>query len=195
MTDTISKAKLSHGKRSNGHKSDCSCHICENMIKKAQRGGYEEDAEKEKIKKMGGPKKKNGHKPDCDCPICKNMKQSSKKVDDEESDSDEEEKKTPSVIGRKKGNGHKPTCGCPICKNMKKSSKKGGDMEEQIKEKSSLETPALDSEYDSLETIGGRRRTMRRKRKGNGHKPTCACPICKNMKKTRRNKRRTLKHR
>lgn len=67
------------GKKKNGHKSNCSCHICDNMLKKAQRGGYEEEIQKQILKKMGGSKKKNGHKPDCSCPICKNMKNASKK--------------------------------------------------------------------------------------------------------------------
>jgi hypothetical protein len=67
------------GKKKNGHKSNCSCHICDNMLKKAQRGGYEEEIQKQILKKMGGSKKKNGHKPDCSCPICKNMKHASKK--------------------------------------------------------------------------------------------------------------------
>ena len=71
-------AKLGGAKRKNGHKSNCKCHICENMINKAKRGGYIEDAEKEQLKKMGGSKKKNGHKPNCSCPICKNMKNSKK---------------------------------------------------------------------------------------------------------------------
>ena len=66
-------AQLGGAKRKNGHKSNCACHICENMKNKVKRGGYEEDAEKEALKKMGGSKKKNGHKPDCKCPICKNM--------------------------------------------------------------------------------------------------------------------------
>jgi hypothetical protein len=42
-TDTV---KLKGGKRKNGHKLDCSCHICENMKAKAKRGGYKEDLEK-----------------------------------------------------------------------------------------------------------------------------------------------------
>jgi hypothetical protein len=41
--------KLGGAKRKNGHKSNCNCHICENMMKKAKRGGYEEDAEKEML--------------------------------------------------------------------------------------------------------------------------------------------------
>ena len=76
-------AKLGGAKRKNGHKSNCKCHICENMINKAKRGGYIEYAEKEQLKKMGGSKKKNGHKPNCGCPICKNMRKKSRKGGDE----------------------------------------------------------------------------------------------------------------
>ena len=39
-------------KRKNGHKSTCSCHICENMKNKARRGGYRADAQKAALKKM-----------------------------------------------------------------------------------------------------------------------------------------------
>ncbi len=43
----INEVKLGGAKRKNGHKANCTCHICENMKKKAQRGGYEEEVEKE----------------------------------------------------------------------------------------------------------------------------------------------------
>ena len=48
--------QLAGARRKNGHKMNCSCHICENMKNKAKRKGYEEDIQKEKLKKMGGPK-------------------------------------------------------------------------------------------------------------------------------------------
>jgi len=72
--------QFGEAKKKNGHKPTCSCHICENIKNKAKRGGYEEEAEKEQLKKMGGSKKKNGHKPNCNCIICKNMKNSKKKI-------------------------------------------------------------------------------------------------------------------
>lgn len=148
--------KLGVAKRKNGHKSNCSCHICENIMKKAKRGGYEEDAEKEMLKKMGGSKKKNGHKPNCDCPICKNMRNAKKKggafgnekleneegIPEEKPYDNEEEKNDLGITGgkksrtsKKRGNGHKVICKCPICKNMKKKSRKGGeepDIENQM---------------------------------------------------------------
>jgi hypothetical protein len=74
MPSDIDLTKLIGGKKKNGHKMNCTCHICENMKAKAKRNGYEEDLKKEKEKKMGGPQKKNGHKKDCNCPICINMK-------------------------------------------------------------------------------------------------------------------------
>jgi hypothetical protein len=50
-------------------------------------------------------------------------------------------------------------------------------------------------EYDELDALkegkGGTR-----KRRGNGHKATCKCPICKNMKKkTRRHRKRSHRRR
>jgi hypothetical protein len=219
--------KLGGARRKNGHKSNCTCHICENMKNKAKRGGYEEDVEKEKLKRMGGSKKKNGHKPDCGCPICKNMKNSKKKKgggDESSSDSDSDIQSMQIAGKKKKSNGHKENCGCPICKNMRKThNKKGGeepdienqlgDIEEgQVKAEplpsktetraSAKETFASDSDYDALDAaekgiagpnvVGG----TRKKRKTNGHKSNCRCPICKNMKKgrkTRRHKKNYIK--
>jgi len=53
MGKDINAAKLIGGKRKNGHKLNCLCHICENMKNKARRGGYEEEIEKEEEKKNG----------------------------------------------------------------------------------------------------------------------------------------------
>lgn len=107
MSD-VDSAKVIGGKRKNGHKMDCGCHICENMKAKAKRHGYKEDLQREEERKKGGPKKINGHKPDCDCPICKNMKNSKAKG------------KGKGKITRKKRNGHKYDCSCQICNNIKK---------------------------------------------------------------------------
>ena len=197
-------AQLGGAKRKNGHKAFCSCHICENMKNKEKRGGYQEDAEKEKLKLIGGPKKKNGHKPDCECPICKNMKNSKKgkkggqeEYKETEGEYNEMDKIDSNITGGKRGkksNGHKATCKCPICKNM---MKKGGDGDP-------LETPALDAEYDELasaeksitEPVANLAGGTRKRRRSNGHKPNCGCPICKNMKnKTRRNRKRSHKRR
>jgi len=128
MTDYLGGAK-----RKNGHRMNCDCHICENIKKKHERGGYEEDRQKKILKLKGGPEKKNGHKPDCYCPICKNMKnkhgrKTKKKDGHMESSDDEYHKAGEDGIKNKtglirKGNGHKQGCGCPICKNMRKSQK------------------------------------------------------------------------
>ena len=68
------EVKLGGAKRKNGHKSTCSCHICENIKNKAKRGGYTEEMEKKAEYIRGGLKKKNGHRANCKCPICKNMR-------------------------------------------------------------------------------------------------------------------------
>ena len=176
-TKIVDAAAVVGGKRKNGHKMDCSCHICENMTKKAKRGGYKADAEKRMLQKMGGSKKKNGHKMDCGCPICKNMK-NAKQVKRGGGDIEEVVEKEMMVSSggrKKKGNGHKLNCGCPICKNMKKSKRGGedpdpepdiesgnrGDIEEGIippqKTKPPLEPPkqidtsASNDDYDSLD--------------------------------------------
>ena len=88
---------------------------------------------------MEGGKKSNGHKHECKCPICKNMmykslkkKSKSKKggaVSDSDSSSDSDsDSDNITTGGKKKSNGHKHECKCPICKNMSKN-KKGGQPE------------------------------------------------------------------
>lgn len=211
------EAQLGGARRKNGHKTSCSCHICDNMKNKAKRGGYEEDAEKELVKRMGGSNKKNGHKPNCGCPICKNMKNAKKSGGADEDVTDVKEG------GRKKkGNGHKAGCKCPICKNMAKNKKGGeipdienglrGDIEEggiPSEKKSAAkndegatttgkEIVAKDDDYDLLDAaekgeagpnmVGGTRK-RRGSRKSNGHKPNCGCPICRNMKHGRKTRR------
>jgi hypothetical protein len=158
------EAQLGGARRKNGHKTNCTCHICENMKNKAKRGGYEEDIEKEQLKKMGGSKKKNGHKPDCGCPICKNMKSAKKRGgDNNEVEEIVEETEIKLMEGgrKKKGNGHKADCKCPICKNMKKSKKggqdpdTGSDIDSGITPQRDIstngkESMASDEEYDAL---------------------------------------------
>jgi hypothetical protein len=190
----IDEVKLGGAKRKNGHKFNCTCHICENMNNKAKRGGYAEELEKKVEYAKGGSTKKNGHRKDCKCPICKNMNNSKKnkkggkrrtrkmrggdddEVSDEEipytdsdsdSDSDSESDSgiNEDIKGGKKSNGHKTNCTCPICKNMKKANKRGGnDFKKAVEEQFDFE--------------GGKH-----KKKSNGHKSDCTCPICKNMRK------------
>ena len=240
-------AMLGGAKRKNGHKSTCSCHICENMKNKARRGGYRADAQKAALKKSGGSKKKNGHSPTCGCPICKNMKNakrskrggedpdienqmgdleeggikakpysqsddssimdaadsSSEKMPEfDHLDAAEKGEAGPGLVGgtrkrrgSRKSNGHKPGCGCPICKNMKKKSQKGGDDVAIMPV-----TPAKDEEYDELANMHALSQQIAgtKKRRGNGHKSGCGCPICMNMRRgkgTRRHKKRTHKRR
>ncbi len=71
---------LGGARKKNGHKLTCSCHICDNMKKKAQRGGYEEEAMRKEERRRGVTQKKNGHKRDCNCPICKNMRNAHKRI-------------------------------------------------------------------------------------------------------------------
>lgn len=179
MGKDINESKLIGGKRKNGHKLNCTCHICENMKNKASRGGYKEEVEKEQEKMMGGSKKKNGHRIDCMCPICKNMQNSKKRGGSESirktkkmrgGDENEEVQESVASDGdkmggkNKRGNGHKLNCGCPICNNMRK--KKGGALENEVgdieeagikaikdatSETKILETKATDEDYDKLD--------------------------------------------
>jgi hypothetical protein len=171
MVDDINKSKLIGAKKKNGHKLDCTCHICENMKNKARRGGYEEELEKEKEKMMGGSKKKNGHRKDCMCPICKNMRNSKKRggskfntktkrmmeddnneevkgetIEKEIMETNNDKEKLEKKKGGKKGNGHKPNCQCPICKNMRK--KKGGSNDDND-EKGDIEEAGIKAIKDA----------------------------------------------
>jgi hypothetical protein len=227
------KLKGGSKKKSNGHKANCKCPICKNM--KMKKGGSMQELRPANF--VGG-KKANGHKATCKCPICVNMKHqmASKKnrrvtrskrtrrggangdnnnvdnvddVDNEEAgnfapqnllgqfnniDNDDDvagPAEAAAVAGvadagepaedaaqggkkKRKGNGHKPNCKCPICKNMK--MKKGGaDDDSSDSDSSSSSDSSSDSDSDSEDKP--------KNRKGNGHKETCMCPICKNMKK------------
>ena len=179
----IDEAKVAGGKRKNGHKMDCGCHICKNMEAKAERHGYEEDLEKEKERK-NGYQKKNGHKSTCACPICKNMKNKSVSKGGAKGGTKKSQSKG------KKSNGHKATCTCPICKNMKK---KGGSWNPFASKEASLENPPAEN-IDSVVKDntgdlpkGGKGKT----RRSNGHKPNCGSPICR----AQRMKKKTQKRR
>ena len=157
----VTEIKIGGAKRKNGHKLDCMCHICENIRNKAKRGGYEEEAKKEELKRMGGSKKKNGHKPDCKCPICINMKNAKNKTN-----------KT--ISGGKK-------------RKTRKTYKGGQDGEMDGEEKEEQAEEQAEEQVEQGEEItdenvfpidGGSK-----KRKGNNHKIDCKCPICKNMRK------------
>ena len=50
--------KYSNAKKANGHKPNCGCVICNNINKKAQKGGYQKDINK---LREGPSAKINGH--------------------------------------------------------------------------------------------------------------------------------------
>ena len=153
MGKDINESKLIGGKRKNGHKFNCICHICENMKNKARRGGYEAEVEKEQEKMMGGSKKKNGHRKDCKCPICKNMQNSKKRGGSK------------LTIKTKKMRGQDT-------EQVEKEDTEPHDLEEVDKESEEIESEDVDDDK-----LGGK------KKRGNGHKSNYQCPICKNMRK------------
>jgi hypothetical protein len=142
MPGLTDKLKLQGGKRKNGHKGTCECHICKNMEAKAQRNGYTEDIEREKERK-NGLQKKNGHKLDCGCPICKNMKNKKNLSSPKKSVKN----------SSKKSNGHKLNCGCPICKNMKKRKGGGDDKENDDIVKEILDDEKKEEKKESEENV------------------------------------------
>jgi hypothetical protein len=210
--------KLGGAKRKNGHKMNCDCHICENMKNKAKRGGYKEDEEKEKLKQMGGSKKKNGHKPDCTCPICKNMRNAkgkTMKVGKSGKKSNGHKMNCGCPIC--KNMSKKSNKGGAVAPETPFVSDKNYEDVENIPEATTREIPENESsstvetgnplssmtatqyEIDELSSSftpnvagGGRRKTMSKsmKKRGNGHKANCGCPICKNMRKGKGKTRR-----
>jgi hypothetical protein len=175
-------------KKSNGHKAVCGCPICKNMEKK---GGYKIQALEPAT--IGG-KKSNGHKANCGCPICVNMKhqKASKKnrrvtrrhtrrggdKEDEEDKKDEDkEGENPNDVSYD-GDDLNPN---PEDENPED----GADAElpnMNLFEDDDVAGPTDVKPKQPPPVDGGR------KRKGNGHKPTCKCPICKNMRKSRTKK-------
>ena len=79
MSDSDSIDNPVGGKKSNGHKMECKCPICKNMMYKSlksktkskSKSGGQSEPESDSVS-FGG-KKSNGHKMQCKCPICKNM--------------------------------------------------------------------------------------------------------------------------
>jgi hypothetical protein len=176
-------AMMGGAKRKNGHKSTCSCHICENMKNKARRGGYRADAQKAALKKSGGSRKKNGHSPTCGCPICKNMKNAKKsKRGGEDPDIENQ-------MGDLEEGGIKAQKATPYSQADDTSIMESSEASMKQTPMSSMKQMP---EFDNLDAaekgeagpqlVGGSRK-RRGSRKSNGHKPSCGCPICKNMKK------------
>ena len=113
--------------------------------------------------------------------------------------------------GVRKTNGHKEHCTCPICINMKHAKHGGGNMyvdeeepepeekeiDEHVEEEKTnqdttkehtinedIKNKEMDEHVEEVKNID-QSHTGGKKRKGNGHKETCTCPICKNMKKSK----------
>lgn len=100
--------------------------------------------------------------------------------------------------GGKKKNGHKANCGCPICINMKhakrsrrnkqhkrrgtKKVRGGSDGDDELDKTQH----GMDDESELDETQHGMNGGRRKKKRSNGHKSICKCPICKNMKGCKR---------
>jgi rubredoxin len=131
-----------------------------------------ENKHPEIVVNVGGAKRKNGHKATCGCHICENIMNKAKRGDYK-----------PKVASGKV-NGHKVECRCPICKNMMaKKMKRGGSDDKS-------------SSSDNVKQVGRQTKKLRGGKKSNGHKATCQCPICKNMRSarmSRRNKSRSNK--
>ena len=171
---SVDQVKLGGAKRKNGHKLTCTCHICENMKNKAKRGGYSEELKKKEEYISGGSKKKNGHRKSCKCPICKNMNNSKKNRKGGM-------RKTRKMRG---GDDSKSDEGFESDEDSESDEESESDNESESDEESESDNESDEETIDNKK--GGKRKRQRGKgdrKKGNGHKPECKCPICLNMRK------------
>jgi len=158
-------------KKSNGHKANCGCPICKNM-KKMKRGGEDPEIEFN----MGG-KKKNGHKAKCGCPICINMKHA------KSTKRNRHNKRGGSKRKRKGGRDEEVEEESEEVEEIEEPEDEDQDEDEakeDIEEDSDEEDEENEMNEDNAKEGG------RKKKKKNGHKANCKCPICKNMKKSKR---------
>jgi hypothetical protein len=169
------------------------CPICKNMRNAKKKGGadeeekpYDDEEGKNDLAMTGGKTRKrgrgNGHKATCKCPICKNMKKKGKKGG--------EEPDLENQLGDLEEGGIK-------AQSIPKTTTYA-DTEEKVEAK---EVKASDDDYEEIDEmdlaekgeagpgvkVGGRKS---KKRRGNGHKANCMCPICKNMRKGRKTRRK-----
>ena len=189
MSDDEEDSQITSGgkKKSNGHKATCKCPICKNM-KHSKKGGSMSTLRPANF--LGG-KKANGHKANCKCPICVNMKhqKASKK-----------NRRVKRSKRTRRGGRMIPPSDTP-------TEVEPSDEYALIPADNNV-APALDDSFDEDDNadigvvrdanqnddnndnanIGNRlfddddTQGGKKKRKSNGHKANCKCPICKNMK-------------
>jgi hypothetical protein len=158
-------------KKGNGHKANCCCPICKNM-KKTKRGGEDPEIEF----KMGG-KKKNGHKANCGCPICINMKHA-------KGTKRNRHNKRGGSKRKRRGGGEDED---ELDESPNKMEEKEIVLDEDSDSESDSESDSdSDEEFIDIKEKDMKKEGGRRRKKSNGHKANCKCPICKNMKKTKR---------
>lgn len=184
--------QMGGSKKKNGHKPNCSCPICKNM----------RNAKGKTMKAGKSGKKRNGHKMNCGCPICKNMSKKSNKgghgdekkgekrddaVAPETPASDEQYQDIESIPEATTSEIPQATSR-EISENESSSNAEtetGNGNRLSSMTATQDEIDELGSSFTPNMTGGRRRKTMRKsmKKRGNGHKANCGCPICKNMRK------------
>jgi len=167
-------------KKKNGHRPDCTCPICKNMRNakgKTMKVG----------KSMKGGKKSNGHKMNCVCPICKNMSKKSKKGGEGEGNGGEEAQDNELLLKATDAE----------YENVENIPESRDEEQKKINESIPIDETGNALSSETLNVSGGRKRKTTRKsmeksmkKRGNGHKANCGCPICKNMRKGKGTKRR-----
>lgn len=173
------KLKMMGGsKKKNGHKPNCTCPICKNMrnVKKTMK------ASKSGIK---NDKKSNGHKMNCKCPICKNMGKKSRKggAEIEATDNDYDDlDNVPDALDNDESKKMSNSASTDTTDNDASITTSTATATQITNDGNDEDISDLSTSYQPNVT-GGRKRKSMGKRKSNGHKATCGCPICKNMRK------------
>jgi hypothetical protein len=139
-----------------------------------------------------GGKKKNGHKANCNCPICINMKHAKRSKYSKRRKHHKRGK-----TRRKRGGANSPDIDSESDSDLDSESDSDSDnVEEADDDEEAVNVEEADEDEDatssnipttSSETDGDvRTEGGRKKKKRNGHKANCKCPICKNMRKGKR---------
>ena len=146
--------------------------------KKMKRGGEDPMVESG----IGGEKKKNGHKANCECPICVNMKHANK------SKYTKNKKNKRGGTKKRRGGNDDDDDDEDVADAPANADNSGSDASASVRDARVARAPSHPDgtsgngeTSENVDTSGGRK-----KKKKNGHKANCKCPICKNTQKGKR---------
>jgi clumping factor A len=205
--DDESQVTMGGKKKSNGHKANCTCPICVNMKGSKKANGHKANCKCSICKNMKGGsmspfnpanfvggKKANGHKATCKCPICVNMKHQKASKKNRRVKRSKRTRRggrmippsvTPTEVEAGDDYAMIPPDNNNVAPDMDDSFDEGNlagmndvqDDERQPGDNANVGNRLFGDDDNDDPAQGGKK-----KRKSNGHKANCKCPICKNMK-------------